>query len=95
VRAPDRTPILAVVEVSRLIRELEHHLFLAYQERALAALTPQARTDPLTGLANRRAFDERMGAEVARVAARAARRPGAPRCGSAQARQRYARARGR
>jgi len=71
VRAPDRTPILAVVEVSRLIRELERHLLLAYQEQALAALTQQARSDPLTGLANRRAFDERMAAEVARAQRRA------------------------
>ncbi len=71
VRVHDRTPILAVVEVSRLIRELERHLLLAYQEQALAALTQQARTDPLTGLANRRAFDERVADEVARAQRRA------------------------
>ena len=83
VRAPDRTLILAVVEVSRLVRELERHLLLAYQEQALAALTQQARSDPLTaltqqarsdpltGLANRRAFDERVADEVARAQRRA------------------------
>jgi len=71
VRVQDRTPILAVVEVSRLIRELERHLFLAYQEQAVAALTQQARTDPLTGLSNRRAFDERVADEVARAQRRA------------------------
>jgi len=66
-RGRDRALVLAVVAVSRLIRELERQMLMAYQERALATLSHQAHTDPLTGLANRRAFDERVTDEVARA----------------------------
>lgn len=54
----------------RLKRQLERRLGAAYKELAEknASLDRMARTDALTGLDNRRALDEGMAAEVARLA---------------------------
>jgi diguanylate cyclase (GGDEF)-like protein len=57
-----------------LIAELAHHAATALDRASLVRrLNAAARTDPLTGLANRRVWDERLGHELAR-----ARREGQP-----------------
>lgn len=66
-RASDRSLVLAVLHISRALREVERHMLLAYEDRTFAALTSQALTDALTGLANRRYFDERFNEELARA----------------------------
>ena len=47
---------------------LSHEALLAYVQRMTATLTAQACSDSLTGVANRRAFDERLAEESARGA---------------------------
>ncbi len=66
-RASDRALVLAVLQISRALREIERQMLLAYEDRAFVALTRQALTDALTGLANRRYFDERFDEELARA----------------------------
>jgi len=66
-RASDRALVLAVLQISRALREIEQQMLLAYEDRTFVALTRQALTDALTGLANRRYFDERLDEELARA----------------------------
>ncbi len=57
-----RSELLARISVSLRIRELEDEL-----RRKNEVLADLARTDDLTGLANRRLFDERLREEIARA----------------------------
>jgi diguanylate cyclase (GGDEF)-like protein len=67
-RESDRLAVMALLHVSGILHELSHEATLAYVERATQTLRAQARSDGLTGLANRRAFDERLDEERARAA---------------------------
>lgn len=67
-RASDRLAAMALLHVNGILHELRHEATLAYVERATETLTAQARSDSLTGVANRRAFDERLDEERARAA---------------------------
>lgn len=64
----DRLAAMALLHVNGILHELSHEATLAYVERATETLRAQARSDSLTGLANRRAFDERLDEERARAA---------------------------
>jgi diguanylate cyclase len=66
-RVNDRDLVRAVLQISRALRHVERQVLLAYEDHALATLTHQALSDPLTGLANRRYFDERLQDELARA----------------------------
>jgi len=67
-RESDRLTVMALLHVSGILHDLRHEALLAYVERLTATLTAQARSDGLTGVANRRAFDERLAEECARGA---------------------------
>jgi len=67
-RASDRLAVMALLHVSSILHDLRHEATLAYVERLTATLTAQAHSDSLTGVANRRAFDERLAEECARGA---------------------------
>lgn len=66
-RQSDHTVAWTLLRVSRAIMELEQTALLAFQERTLAGLTSLALSDGLTGLANRRAFDEHLTQELQRA----------------------------
>jgi len=67
-RESDRLAVMALLHVSSILHDLSHEALLAYVTRLTATLTAQARSDGLTGVANRRAFDERLAEECARGA---------------------------
>jgi len=66
-RESDRTLVLAVLQISRTILEMERAALLAYQKGADAALIQSALSDPDTGLASRAYFVERLTGELQRA----------------------------
>ncbi len=63
-RESDRTLVLAVLQISRTILEMERAALLAYQKGADTALIQSALSDPDTGLASRAYFVERLTGEL-------------------------------
>jgi diguanylate cyclase (GGDEF)-like protein len=66
-RASDQALVNAVVRISHAVLAVERSVLLAYQERAAEALAREALTDSLTGLANRRYFEDRAAQELQRA----------------------------
>jgi len=64
----DHAGLVALLQISRILRDLSAAAVAGYQDAALALLTTQALTDGLTGIANRRAFDARLDDEIQRAA---------------------------
>ena len=66
-RSNDLPLVAAMIQLSRILLEVGRDALLAYQESATASLRDQALTDPFTGLANRRAYEERIEEELLRA----------------------------
>jgi diguanylate cyclase (GGDEF)-like protein len=66
-RSSDLPLVAAMIQLSRILLEVARDALLAYQESATASLRDQALTDSFTGLANRRAYGERMEEELLRA----------------------------
>ena len=66
-RSSDLPLVAAMIQLSRILLEVARDALLAYQESATASLRDQALTDSFTGLANRRAYEERMEEEILRA----------------------------
>jgi len=64
---PDHAVLVALLEISHILRDLSDAALAGYQDAALALLREQTLTDGLTGIANRRAFDSRLADEVERA----------------------------
>ena len=59
--------VAAMIQLSRILLEVGRDALLAYQESATAGLRDLALTDSLTGLANLRAYEERIEEELLRA----------------------------
>jgi diguanylate cyclase (GGDEF)-like protein len=66
-RSSDLPLVAAMIQLSRILLEVGRDALLAYQESATAGLRDQALTDSLTGLANLRAYQERIEEELLRA----------------------------
>ena len=66
-RSSDLPLVAAMIQLSRLLLEVGRDALLAYQDSAIAGLRDLALTDSFTGLANRRAYEERMEEELLRA----------------------------
>ena len=66
-RSSDLPLVAAMIQLSRILLEVGRDALLAYQESATASLRDLALTDSLTGLANRRAYEERIEEELLRA----------------------------
>ena len=66
-RSSDLPLVAAMIQLSRILLEVARDALLAYQDSATASLRDQALTDSFTGLANRRAYEERMEEELLRA----------------------------
>ena len=66
-RSSDLPLVAAMIQLSRLLLEVGRDALLAYQESATAGLRDLALTDSLTGLANLRAYEERIEEELLRA----------------------------
>lgn len=66
-RSSDLPLVAAMIQLSRILLEVGRDALLAYQESATAGLRDLALTDSLTGLANRRAYEERIEEELLRA----------------------------
>jgi diguanylate cyclase (GGDEF)-like protein len=66
-RSSDLPLVAAMIQLSRILLEVGRNALLAYQESATASLRDLALTDSLTGLANRRAYEERIEEELLRA----------------------------
>jgi diguanylate cyclase (GGDEF)-like protein len=66
-RSSDLPLVAAMIQLSRILLKVGRDALLAYQESAMAGLRDLALTDSLTGLANRRAYDERIEEELLRA----------------------------
>ena len=66
-RSSDLPLVAAMIQLSRILLEVGRDALLAYQESAMAGLRDLALTDSLTGLANRRAYEERIEEELLRA----------------------------
>lgn len=66
-RSSDLPLVAAMIQLSRILLEVGRDALLAYQESAMADLRDLALTDSLTGLANLRAYEERIVEELLRA----------------------------
>jgi diguanylate cyclase (GGDEF)-like protein len=66
-RSSDLPLVAAMIQLSRILLEVGRDALLAYQESAMAGLRDLALTDSLTGLANLRAYKERIEEELLRA----------------------------
>jgi diguanylate cyclase (GGDEF)-like protein len=66
-RSGDLPLVAAMIQLSRILLEVGRDALLAYQESAMADLRDLALTDSLTGLANLRAYEERIVEELLRA----------------------------
>ena len=66
-RSSDLPLVAAMIQLSRILLEVGRDALLAYQESATAGLRDLALTDSLTGLANLRAYEERIEEELLRA----------------------------
>jgi len=66
-RSSDLPLVAAMIQLSGIMLDVGRDALLAYQESATAGLRDQALTDSFTGLANRRAYEERMEEEILRA----------------------------
>jgi diguanylate cyclase (GGDEF)-like protein len=66
-RSSDLPLVAAMIQLSRILLQVGRDALLAYQESAMAGLRDLALTDSLTGLANLRAYEERIEEELLRA----------------------------
>jgi diguanylate cyclase (GGDEF)-like protein len=66
-RENDRVLVTAVGQLSRALLQVAHNALLAYYDSATESLRQLARTDGMTGVANRHYFEERFSEELLRA----------------------------